>query len=82
MDLVSRIWQQDSICQRNPQVLWGCNHQLNIPPFAVSGKQMSNAENNYTNKIAKQRVHIERLICKVKTFQLLSRCILTSLFKM
>lgn len=55
---------------------------LNIAPFAASGRQMSTAVNNYTNIIAKHRVHIDRLICKVKTFKLLSHCIPTSLFKM
>ncbi|KAK2552033.1 hypothetical protein P5673_027055 [Acropora cervicornis] len=37
---------------------------LNLPPFASAGKQMLLAASNMTSKIAKHRVHIERLIKK------------------
>ena len=50
---------------------------LNIPPFSASGSQMSPSD----IKIAKHRVHIERLISKVKTFQILSSIIHTKLFQ-
>ena len=39
---------------------------LNIPPFSASGSQMSAADSYKTLKIAKLRVHIERLIAKSK----------------
>lgn len=55
--------------------------KLNIPPFSSSGAQMSAADTRQTLKIAKHRVHIERLIAKVKTFQILSNVIPTNLFQ-
>jgi hypothetical protein len=54
---------------------------LNIPPFSASGSQMSAGDSYKTQKIAKHRVHIERLIAKVKTFQILSNTIPTYLFQ-
>jgi hypothetical protein len=54
---------------------------LNIPPFSASGSQMSAADSYKNQKIAKLRVHIERLIAKVKTFQILSNTIPTYLFQ-
>jgi uncharacterized coiled-coil protein SlyX len=53
---------------------------INIPPFTASAVQMTAAETALTQKIAKHRVHIERLICKVKTYKLLSHRVPTSLF--
>ena len=53
---------------------------LNLPPFASAGKQMSLAASNMTSKIAKHRVHIERLIKKVDTYCIVSDKIPTSLF--
>lgn len=53
---------------------------LNIPPFASCTSQMSVADTHLTQKIAKHRVHIERLIAKIKTYKLLSHTIPTSLF--
>ena len=53
---------------------------LNLPPFAIAGKQMSVADSKMTSKIAKHRVHIERLIKKVKTYCTVSDKIPTSLF--
>jgi hypothetical protein len=41
---------------------------------------MSAGDSYKTQKIAKHRVHIERLIAKVKTFQILSNTIPTYLF--
>lgn len=54
--------------------------KLNIPPFASCGSQMSAADSYQTLKIAKHRVHIERVIAKVKTFQILSNTVPTNLF--
>jgi hypothetical protein len=54
---------------------------LNIPPFSASGSQMSAGDSYNTQKIAKHRVHIERLIAKIKTFQILSNTIPTYLFQ-
>ena len=42
---------------------------------------MSAGDSYKTQKIAKHRVHIERLIAKVKTFQILSNTIPTYLFQ-
>ena len=53
---------------------------LNLPPFASAGKQMSVTDSKMTSKIAKHRVHIERLIKKVKTYCIVSDKIPTSLF--
>ena len=55
--------------------------KLNIPPFASVSRQISPSEINLTNKIAKHRVYVERLICKVTTYKILSHCIPTSLFE-
>lgn len=57
------------------------NLLLNIPPMASSTCQMSVSDSLLTEKIAKHRVHIERLIAKVKTYRILTECIPTSLFK-
>lgn len=54
---------------------------LNIPPFSKSGSQMSTADNFKTHKISKHRVHIERLIAKIKTFQIVSNVVPTNLFQ-
>ena len=54
--------------------------KLNIPPFSSCNQQMSNADNHATNKIAKHRIHIERLIAKVKRFRIVSYPIPTILF--
>ncbi|KAK3103012.1 hypothetical protein FSP39_015758 [Pinctada imbricata] len=54
---------------------------LNIPPHASSGKQMSVSDTILTQEIAKHRVHIERLIAKIKTYKIISDCIPTSLFQ-
>ena len=54
---------------------------LNIPPFSKCSSQMSVSDTYLTQKIAKERVHIERLIAKVKTYKILSHTIPTSLFK-
>ncbi|XP_033726291.1 uncharacterized protein LOC117315957 [Pecten maximus] len=54
--------------------------RLNIPPFAKSGAQMSCAQVIETQKIAKHRVHIERLIAKIKTYKIVSHRVPTALF--
>lgn len=54
--------------------------RLNIPPFSSSGAQLTAAETYQTQKIAKHRVHIERLIAKVKTYQIIANVIPTNLF--
>ncbi|KAK3102870.1 hypothetical protein FSP39_014561 [Pinctada imbricata] len=46
--------------------------ELNIPPFAQSGKQMDQHDALYTKKIAMHRVHVERAIRRIKSFKLLS----------
>jgi hypothetical protein len=51
---------------------------LNIPPFSSCSSQMSSSDTNLTQKIAKHRVHVERVIAKVKTYKLLSHKIPTS----
>lgn len=39
--------------------------QLNIPPFARNGSQMSSSEIKMTEKIARHRVHVERAIARI-----------------
>jgi hypothetical protein len=56
------------------------NIRLNIPPFARGDAQMSPADVNETQKIAKHRIHIERLIAKVKKFRIVKDIIQTSMF--
>lgn len=41
---------------------------VNIPPLSAIGRQISTVDSYKTQKIAKYRVHIERLISKIKTF--------------
>ncbi|XP_078000242.1 uncharacterized protein LOC144452905 [Glandiceps talaboti] len=55
--------------------------QLNIPPFISSSSQMSVADTQITEKIAKHRIHIERLIAKIKTFKIVSDIIQATLFE-
>ena len=56
------------------------NLRLNIPPFARGGKQMTVSEIKETQKIARHRIHIERLIAKVKKFLIVKHDIPTSMF--
>ncbi|KAK6175911.1 hypothetical protein SNE40_014287 [Patella caerulea] len=54
---------------------------LNIPPFVPSSaSQMSGPAVAETIKIAKHRVHVERAICRVKQFKLLTNKVSLSLF--
>ncbi len=53
---------------------------LVIPPFATTGCQLSVSETTRCQNVAKHRVHIERLIAKIKRFQILSNRIPTTLF--
>ena len=54
--------------------------KLNTPPFVSSTLQMTPGECELTRKIAKHRVHIERLIAKVKKYKMVSQRIPTFLF--
>ena len=54
---------------------------LNIPPFASCKSQMSVSDTYLTQKIAKHRVHVERVIANIKTYKILSHTIPASLFK-
>ncbi len=45
---------------------------LNIPPFLRGKEQLSAMEEAETRKIASVRIHVERAICRVKTFRILS----------
>ena len=54
---------------------------LHIPPFISSTSQLSPSESLLTKKIAKHRVHVERLISRVKVNRILSDKIPTVLFK-
>ena len=54
----------------------------NIPPFAPgNGSQMSAGDTALTQKMAKHRIHIERLIAKIKKYKIVSHVVQTSLFK-
>lgn len=55
--------------------------KLNIPPHASSSCQMSAADTELTQKIAKHRIHIERLIAKVKKFRIVAHTIPMNLFQ-
>ena len=55
--------------------------KLNIPPFASGGCQMSVEDVKFTQKIARHRIHIERLIGKIKKFKMVSCKIPTNLFQ-
>lgn len=54
---------------------------LNIPPFGATGCQMSQADLGLTDKIARHRIHIERLIARIKDFKMLNNRIPANLFK-
>ena len=54
--------------------------KLNIPPFKKSGQQMTAADVQRTQRIAKVRIHIERLMERIKEFQIFSRIIPVTLF--
>ncbi|XP_069141864.1 uncharacterized protein [Argopecten irradians] len=56
------------------------NLKLNIPPFVRGGKQLTSGERKETQKIAKHRIHIERLIAKVKKNKILKNEIPTCMF--
>ena len=53
---------------------------LNLPSFVSSGTQMSQSDVDLTQKIAAHRIHVERAICKIRTFKLVSHCIPTGIF--
>lgn len=57
-----------------------CGLQLNIPPFATIGKQMTKSDALLTKNIAKHRVHVERAIERIKRFKILSGKFKLSLF--
>lgn len=46
--------------------------QLNIPPFMRGKTQLSPEEEQETRQIASVRIHIERVIRRIKTFKILS----------
>ena len=53
---------------------------LDMPPMAHSGCQMSAGDVAVTNKIAKHRIHIERLISRIKGYKIISHQVPTNLF--
>ena len=53
---------------------------LNLPSFVSSGMQMSQSDVDLTQKIAAHRIHVERAICKIRTFKMVSHCIPPSIF--
>lgn len=53
---------------------------LNILLFAASGSQLSPSDIETTQRIARHRIHIERVIRRVKTYKILSNTIPASLF--
>ena len=54
--------------------------KLNIPPFKRAGQQMAPEDVQRTQRIAKVRIHIERLIERVKEFQILQKVSPVTLF--
>lgn len=53
---------------------------LNIPPFASSTTQMTPEDIATTQRIARHRVHVERMICRIKKFRLVAGTVPLSLF--
>lgn len=53
---------------------------MNIPPKARSGFQMSQGNVELTKTIAAHRVHVERAIARIKSFKLVGRKIPASIF--
>ena len=54
--------------------------KLNIPPFLQKGAQFSADDVERTQQIAKVRIHVERLIERVKDFNILTQTIPLTLF--
>ena len=54
--------------------------KLNIPPFKQAGVQMSLQDVQRTQQIAKVRIHIERLIERIKEFNIFSKIIPVTMF--
>ena len=54
--------------------------KLNIPPFKTAGQQMSATDVVKIQQIAKLRIHVERLIQRIKEFRILSGVIPLTLF--
>jgi hypothetical protein len=48
---------------------------LNIPPFLNGAPQLSHSDEVRTRRIAKERIHVERAIEKVKNFRILQQAI-------
>lgn len=46
--------------------------QLNLPPFSRCKRQMPAVDVLVTKRIAKHRVHIERVIVKIKKFKIVT----------
>lgn len=57
-----------------------CGLQLNIPPFARSGTQMTKHDALHTKKIAAHRVHVERAIARIKRFEIVAKRVPLSLY--
>lgn len=53
---------------------------LNIPPFVSSGCQLTSSNVNITQTIAQHRIHVERAIRRIRTFNIISDLIPTSIF--
>lgn len=49
--------------------------ELVMPPAAKGKSQMTSADVNKTKKVANVRIHVERVIQKLKTFQILSKVV-------
>ena len=54
--------------------------KLNIPPFKQAGVHMSLQDVQRTQQIAKVRIHIERLIERIKEFNIFSKIIPVTMF--
>ena len=54
--------------------------KLNIPPFKKGGQQMASSDVQKTQHIAKVRIHIERLIERIKEFQIFAKVVPLTLF--
>ncbi len=53
--------------------------KLVIPAFTKRGMQLSEEDTINTRRIANVRVHVERVICRLKNFKILSQTVLINL---
>ena len=61
-------------------ILLPYNVKLMIPPFLKGKKQLSEHENQMTKRIASSRIHIERVINRIKNFKILQHTVASEFY--